>query len=241
MYKTISLFFFFIIALPVYAQTQTINNVDLLWQTDTYTPPFYKGKALYTTQSTVTIVAVPHIFTKSGALLETKDLIFTWKQDYKVMGSLSGFGKDSYSFKGAVLGKPTLIEVEISTPAEGSKATKGLTLSARSPEAVVYEDDPLYGILYNNAITSSFTLPASEVKLTASPYFFSTDVIGKNNLQYEWDINNASTANNTEKSIILRHEGDTVGSSGISLVISNTVDFFQKIRFIFQVNFGPKS
>ncbi len=238
MYKIFSIFLLFIIALPVYAQTA--SNVDLLWQTNTYTPPFYKGKALYTTQSTVTVVAVPHIFTKNGTLLEPKDLVFTWKQDYKVMGSLSGFGVDSYSFKGAVLGKPTLIEVEISTPTEGSKAKQGLTLSARSPEAIVYENDPLYGILYNKAITSSFTLPSNEVKLTASPYFFSTDVIGKNNLQYQWDINNASTANNTNKSIILRHGGDIAGSSNISLVISNTVDFFQKIGFNFQVNFGIK-
>ncbi|MCR4334391.1 MAG: hypothetical protein NUV47_01505 [Patescibacteria group bacterium] len=230
MYRIISLFLLLIIALPTYAQTA--NYVDLLWQTNTYTPPFYKGKALYTTQSTVTVVAVPSI--------KSNNLIYTWKQDYKVLGSLSGLGKDSYTFKGTVLSKPTTIEVEVSTAEDGLKATKDITLSARNPEPIIYEDDPLYGILYNKAITSPLALSKDEIVLLASPYFFSTDVTGKNNLEYEWSINNGNVADNTDRSIILRHEGDTVGSSDISLVVNNTVDFFQKTRFNFKVNFGVK-
>ncbi len=219
--------------------TITPASVDLLWQTNTYTPPFYKGKALYTPQSIATFVAVPRLISKKGTLIEKKNIIFTWKKDYIVQGSLSGYGKDSFSFDANVLLKPSVVEVEVSAPAENIKANASLSISTGKPEALIYEDDPLYGILYNSAIQSSFTLANDETKLVAAPYYFSTDSSGVKNLQYSWTVDSGSAEEGTDKSIILRHEGSTGGRSNVSLSIDNALQFFQKAALDISVNFGP--
>jgi len=212
-------------------------DLDLLWQTDTYTPPFYKGKGLYSIGSTVTLVAIPHFVSKKGIPIDPKNLVFTWKQDYKVMGSLSGYGIDNYTFTGGVLGKPTVIEVDVTSPTENITSTKILALTARATEPIVYEDDPLYGILYNKAVTSSFSLHNAEVKLVAEPYYFSTDKSGLQNMQYQWNINSGSDPGSTNKNIILRHEGDAAGNSSVSLYINNTEDIFQKNNLDLGISF----
>nr|MBA3551211.1 hypothetical protein [Patescibacteria group bacterium] len=45
-------------------QSVTIRSgdVEIIWQSKSYTPPFYKGKALYPIQGEITAVAVPHLF-----------------------------------------------------------------------------------------------------------------------------------------------------------------------------------
>ncbi|MFQ5754351.1 MAG: hypothetical protein ACE5HI_20410, partial [bacterium] len=64
------------------------TEVDLIWEAGVYTPPFYSGKALPSSESEITIVAVPQLVTSSGNKLKSSDLIFTWKKDGKVLGSL---------------------------------------------------------------------------------------------------------------------------------------------------------
>lgn len=214
-------------------------SVDLLWQTNTHTPPFYRGKALYTPQSTITFVAVPHLVYKNGSPIDNKNIVFTWKKDYIVQGSLSGYGKDSFSFEANVLKKPTIVEVAVSAPTENLNSSTVLSINTRDSEIVVYENDPLYGILYNNAITSSYHLAGNEVKFTATPYYFTTGISGTKNLKYSWDFNDGTEQgdNSTDQSIVLRREGDASGSSNISLSVENPVQFFQKAVLAIKVKF----
>ena len=46
----------------IYSLLFTVVNaqsVDLLWQGETYVPPFYKGKSLWSDQSRITLFAIP--------------------------------------------------------------------------------------------------------------------------------------------------------------------------------------
>lgn len=222
-------------------KTVTIKpaEIDLLWQTDTFTPPFYRGKALYSNQSAVTVVAIPHMLGRNGNPIPVANLVFTWKEDHVVKGSLSGYGKNSYTFTGNPLFKPTLIEVEITAPVENIKSNATMSLAPRNPQVLVYVNDPLYGLLLNNAITASYPLDVSEVRLAAVPYFFSSDSAGTKNLNYNWTINNSDGATN-QKDIVLRHEGDSSGTSIISLQVDNATNFLQKASLDFSIGFGEK-
>lgn len=73
------------------------SSVDLLWEApDTYSPPFYKGKALPGPESLVKFVAVPSA-TKELGQSGTKGVDFMWQRNDVNMGSNSGKGKDSYT------------------------------------------------------------------------------------------------------------------------------------------------
>ncbi len=37
------------------------GEVDLIWETESYVPPFYKGKALFSYQNKINFIAIPHI------------------------------------------------------------------------------------------------------------------------------------------------------------------------------------
>jgi hypothetical protein len=62
------------------------SSMVMLWQaTDSYIPPFYKGKALPTPESEVRVVAMPEIksSSKNTSWIDPKNLTYTWQKDNK--------------------------------------------------------------------------------------------------------------------------------------------------------------
>ncbi|MGH7249697.1 MAG: hypothetical protein ACREGC_01870, partial [Minisyncoccia bacterium] len=64
----------------------------LLWQaTDSYVPPFYKGKAFPTPESQVKVVAIPQI-KSGGKIVDPNNLTYVWQKDYTNNPNGSGYG-----------------------------------------------------------------------------------------------------------------------------------------------------
>jgi hypothetical protein len=91
----------------------TSANVDLIWEADSYTPPFYQGKALLSQYETVKVVAVPHLGKDSSTLSPT-NLIYTWEKDGRVIGNLSGYGKNTLIIDSSLTLKASTINVTVS-------------------------------------------------------------------------------------------------------------------------------
>lgn len=108
------------------------TGLDIVWQTKSYTPPFYKGKALYTYQSLVDFVAMPSFMTSSGAMIDPKTLVYKWTRNGSVLGDSSGYGKNVFSTSGGVLAKPLQVEVEASTIDGSMRAKKVLNCKAHN-------------------------------------------------------------------------------------------------------------
>src|SRR3990167_8183019 len=85
------------------------QEVDILWQGKTYTPPFYKGKTLWSSQSKIALLAIPHI---SGAG-NPVNLTYKWIKNGTVLGNINGVGKNTLAFTDSILSKPQTIKVEI--------------------------------------------------------------------------------------------------------------------------------
>lgn len=162
-------------------------EVDLLWEVNTYTPPFYKGKALFTPQAEVTFVALPNMTVGRSAVGESQ-ASYKWKVDYRVEGDKSGTGRNTFKYTGPIILRSHLIQVEATAQNDTSvKGLSGVTLDAIDPRAMVYQDHPLYGILFNKAIYS-FQMDKGEKRFAAYPFFFSSS--NKNNrLTYQWSLN----------------------------------------------------
>ena len=80
--------------------TKTITvkpmSADILWQaTDSTVPPFYRGKAMPTSESEVKFVAIPDVQSTSGGLISGRSLVYDWSENYNADAADSGYGKDS--------------------------------------------------------------------------------------------------------------------------------------------------
>lgn len=197
------------------------TGLDLVWQTKAYTPPFYKGKSLYTYQSMVDFIAMPSFVTSSGAMIDPKTLVYKWSRNGAVVGDVSGYGKNVFSTSGGVLAKPLSVDVEVSTVDGSMRAQKSIELQGAQPEILLYENHPLYGIMYNKAIPAQFTLDKKEISLSSAPYFFDVNKKDSSALSYEWSMNGKKIANQTKpESLVLRKpEGAQGGEATVGISI----------------------
>ena len=148
------------------------GDVDLLWETSGYVPPLYRGKAPFVYQNTLKIIAEPHLVDASGQALDPATLVYTWKKDGEVLGSLSGYDQQTLEVTPDIIPRPFLINVDVSSQDSKIKGEASETFTPVAPSITFYEEDPLYGVLYNKAIGDTFQLIHQNVKILAVPYGF---------------------------------------------------------------------
>ncbi|MDP3996565.1 MAG: hypothetical protein Q8P86_02635 [bacterium] len=223
-----------------YPKTLTIYPADvtLLWETESYTPPFYKGKSYFPHQGVVRAVAIPNIINSSGRRLSVNEVVFTWKKDGRVLGDKSGLGKDTFIAEGGTPSRTVTIAVEVTAEDNQYVAESSFSVSPVRSEVVLYEKSPLYGIFYNNALNSPYQMKDQEVEVAAVPFFFTTT--GRDSLQYAWNINGSAILGGQGGSpdITLRNDRSVSGSSFISLRVTNTERMFQFSDNNIVVSFG---
>lgn len=217
----------------------TPSVIDLIYESLSYTPPFYKGRSLNPNQGVVLVTAVPEIINSRGVKIPAQDLIYNWKKDGLVMQSDSGIGKNTFVFSGTIPIKDAVIEVNASSVEESISASQRITISNVSPKIVFYEENPVYGIMFNKAIKNTVNMTADEFQVKAFPYYMSVGYTKSPDLNYKWSINGNSVPNlDTDKSAMLfRQENSGSGTAIISLKIENTNRIFQFIENAFSINF----
>ncbi len=202
-------------------------TVDMTWEALTYTPPFFKGKPLFTNQATVKFIAYPHVY-RNGVEVNPGNLVYTWSNNGTVFADQSGYGKTTFSTAGAFIPRPMTIEVKATDPNTGSTAVGQVSLSPQRPLTLLYKNDPLYGIQYEKALVGNYSLAGREAELVVTPYYFSTASVWNNLLTYNWQINGIGIGdgeNSPDK--IFRAVGDSFGTSNISVSIEHTSRILQ--------------
>lgn len=211
------------------------QEIDLLWQGNTYTPPFYEGRALWSGQSNITFVAIPHIPGVSNpSLLEYK-----WTKDSVVLGSISGIGKNSLSFSDSIFGKPVNIKVEVFASDGALLASQSTTLSPQDPKILIYENNPLYGFLFNREVGDQYTIKGNEVTFASFPLFFSASDRNSGVMEYLWTTNSGSSENSN--SVTYRVPEGVSGSSRITVKASNVDKSRQNVGKNFLVQFDNQN
>lgn len=189
--------------------------VDMVWQAQSYTPPFYKGKALLSYQGTIKVTAIPTFYSGS-ALLKAENLVYTWTLNDRVLGSLSGYGKNTLELSSDIIQQTMLVSVVVSSRDNTIQGQGRTVINPQSPAIVVYENNPLYGTLYNQVLSSQFTLKNPEIGLTATPFFFSNNAPHAFPTSYLiWSINGQESL--TSNNLTLRKPSSGSGSTNISI------------------------
>jgi len=211
------------------------GQVDMIWQTDTYTPPFYEGKAMYTEQSTLTVVAIPHIFV-NGREQSPNSLLYQWNRDGQILGSQSGYGKNTLTLTDTTLPRSTYVSVTITSYDGSATGQGGVAVTPIPPKAILYEDQPRYGVLSNHALVGDYTMTDPEIDLVAYPYFFSAGLSGEN-VGYQWETGNTTISDVTGNRIVFRNDTGAEGRSLVHVAIKHATDILQFAESQLLLNF----
>ena len=209
--------------------------VDLIYESLSYTPPFYKGKALNPNQGVVLVTAIPELIKDNGEKELAQNIIYSWKKDGSVEQDASGIGKNVFVFR------DVSIEVTASSLDGNIYASKKINITNISPKIIFYENSPVYGIMLNKAITNTVKMLSDEFSVIAVPYFFSVGYATTPDLTYDWSMNGNAVGNQDPKnSFTTRIDKVGAGTADIGLKISNTVRIFQFINSNYGINFSKQ-
>lgn len=210
-------------------------GITIMWEANTYTPPFYKGKALMTPQAIVRATAVPDSIGTRNAL-SAGDLVYIWKKDGNAVPNASGYGKNSFSFLGPKPYGETKVSVQVSSTDDTVKSEMQVTLPLTKPFILFYEDHPLLGVWHNRALGSGLSLTKKEFSINAEPYFFSTETGEAPELLYSWSLN-SKPVTNISRAITLHNEAGQNGNSALNLTMRGLRKTFQTASHSLMISF----
>ena len=214
-------------------------EVDLMWQSRSYVPPFYQGKALITYQTPVTVVALPSFIDNNGTRIPANSLIYKWyESEDKVFDTQSGYGRSTLTFENSNL-IPRHIEVDVKSSDNTFFAHSEIDIQSTLPITLVYEDNPLYGVFYNKAL-GALALASNEITPTAVPYFFNTtnrsETIG-----YDWYTNNVPVVGQKNRpSVTFRKDSGATGNANIRVKVMSSLKTLQQAGATVDITFSQK-
>ncbi len=223
--------------------TFTPSSVTMLWEADTSVPPLYRGKALYSGGSNLKVVAYPSVIV-GGKALTPGSLSFQWTVNDVPAPQESGLGQNSISFAGDQLQQGEDVSVEVYRGA--SEVGYGeVFIPGTTPEILMYDNDPLRGMLLDAALPSAISLTDKEFTVQAVPYYFANASLQNGNATYAWTLDgNDTTGPNAAKGLLtMRQTGSGTGAAtiGVSVQNNDTSMLVQAAQTAVQIIFGQSS
>lgn len=219
-------------------------EIDLLWEADTFVPPFYKGKALPTYKSLVKLNAIPRFNTLAS---DPSLYSYKWTAN-QTQGLGQGLGKNGVFVAMKYSGSPVPVSVKVNNPAipgeSGRPAQAGSAMqniTAVDPQILFYEDAPLLGIRFERALLGSVNTSGTTFTLRAVPYFFSNDDTVNTNVVYAWLKDNVKLDPGFDpNTFTLKKEGTSAQTSAIGLSVQNRKRVLQAANTGVTVNFSQE-
>jgi len=196
-----------------------VGDVALAWEARTYTPPFFRGRALQGPNADVVLLALPTVTDPKGVLYDPRKLTYEWYFNDEDTPSRVGVGLASVLFHNAYGFDDLAVIVRVKDPTGTPRALTHITVPLTQSEVRLYVDDPLKGTLYANALGDTYTLTAHDVTLTAEPYYFSAETRDDPVLTYTWSVGGAPT--DARGRLTLAPQGTGVGSAPVSLGVQH--------------------
>lgn len=193
-------------------------EVDVLWEAQTYTPPFYKGKALPTYKSLVKVTAIPRF---NSLTSDPSQYYYNWTY-LRTLGVGKGLGKSSALVPMGFANTPIPVNVEVSLPTTDWVGSKLTTITATNPKLMFYEQAPLLGTQFNSGLPQKINGEGNQFIVRAVPYFFSTDDYDNGNLMYTWTVSSAQRVPGTDPTTLtLKKSGTALQTFPVMLRIQN--------------------
>jgi hypothetical protein len=200
-------------------------QVDILYDAPTYVPPFYRGRAMPSAGGSMRVQAIAHL-TRAGSVIPDSSITYTWSRNGTVLGSISGLGKSKIVIDSPNLYSSDTISVHAGASGDTISADASVVVPASSVTVQLYEDHPLYGITYFNALQSEVR-PSEEITVSAVPYFATVSSLSDPTLQFSWLLNDQTfSASSTKRSEVVLDAGS--GTAKLHLDVTSAKNFFMQ-------------
>lgn len=228
---------------PIIARATIIpTELDLLVDSDSYIPPFYWGAALPSAGTNVRLVAIPRFKRPNGSYVASSDITYTWRRNDEVIAGASGRGASSAVIEAPHLFGTDRIEVEARTSDGLLSNVAGRTIASVEPALLLYQDHPLFGILYRSALSASTFIPESEMTFAAEPYFVQARSAKDPVLQYVWNVNDAPvTPSRINPNEITINADNSSGVAHLTLGLTHATNFYVDTRAAWNINFSSQT
>jgi hypothetical protein len=214
----------------------TPAEVNIVYESITNTPPFYKGRSIATTESLLKFAAIPNFVDSRGNLIPSSQIYFEWSINGTVNLSGSGIGKDYYIYDPSIILRPIQVQVIASPINSTAKARVIENVTLNRPFNLVYEKNPVFGTIYEQAVNENFLLNRKEVEFEVVPYFFSTDIFDFGKITWSVNGQNSEVGNNSP-SIVFRRADENPGSVRIGVDVTHNEKIIQSDKFDFNLNY----
>lgn len=217
-------------------------EAQILWSSDSYAPPLYKGKTLAGTGATIRAYALVRLARPGGAIVPESDIIYTWYRNGTALVNISGRGKSSASFPGPAPLRADTIRVEAETTDRSLHTVASVVIPAADTILALYENHPLFGILFHRAIIGEVNTTEEEAKVTAIPYFAHISSPHDASLTYEWRLNDMPVVQDEkERETLTITAKDYTGPAAIELSLTNAADFLMRSTGAWKLIFGAST
>ena len=195
-------------------------EVDMLWEAQTYTPPFYKGKALPSYKSLVRVTAIPRF---NALTSDPSQYYYKWTYN-KIQGAGEALGKNSIVIPMGWADSKIPVAVTVNLPGTDWSGYKLTNVSGHEPKLVLYEQAPLLGIQFDHALIAKVpkTGVGNTFNVHAVPYYFSTDNLQNGELIYTWTVNRSNVVAGLDPlNITLTKQSKAEENFAVSLRVQN--------------------
>lgn len=195
------------------------TEVDIILETDTYVPSFYKGRALPSSGVLVRAIAVLH----TRESVDPSTYTYTWSYNGSVLFGGPIRGKQVAEFTMPQYESDRLMVLVTNGKGE-AVGRKVVVLSPADPELHFYEESPLRG-MSRKAIRGDLLLIGDETTIRGEPYFMDMSPQDRSTT-FEWSMDGSTIQNDSAipNAITLRRTGGG-GSAflGLRILTGDTV------------------
>lgn len=171
--------------MPLNTAPTVPTAVDIIVESNTYTPGFYQGRAEPVSGANIKLTAIAH------KEISGSELTYKWYLEGKALAE-----NPTKSARTATIVAPVnpnfTVKVDVFSATGKILATKTETIPLSKARLAFYENNPLRG-LTRIAIANNLIMIGEEASIDAIPYFINRNDIGRD-LKTFWEINNQEQA-----------------------------------------------
>ncbi len=214
------------------------THIDLLVDSDSYTPPFYRGRALPSAGTQMRMQALVYFKRTDGSFVPPSSIVYTWRENGQIIGKVSGKGRQTVTLPSPVLYGTSVITVDAVSNDGLFSGSASMRISSIEPVLALYENHPLFGLMYHQAMGAKTSIPDSETTFAAVPYFADIKNPNDSRLRYNWTVNGESVSASTERPSEFTINADkSNGEASISLSLTHSRNVFMNPKGAWDVTF----
>lgn len=195
-------------------------SLSIIWEASSYTPPFYRGRALPSPESTVHAQAITRFVRSGGSEIPPSDIEYMWYKNGSLLRSISGRGASTVQFDSPLLFATDVITVEAVSADHAFSATASVRIKSVEPTLELYESHPLYGIVWERAIGTNTTVYDTQATFITSPLFAAATSPIHRSLVYEWSVDGKSLPSDPDAPNEVRITAPEGGGGSVGLNLS---------------------